>query len=420
MRELTSPVDAAWLHMDEPTNPMVVTAVLWFDEPLDVQRLEERLRERMIEPYPRFRQRVFEATSGLGAMWEDDPDFDLRYHLPRVRLPAPGGRAELEELVSAVMSEPLDHRRPLWRVFVVEGFGAGSALIAHVHHSLGDGFALANVLLSLGDQPVDYPQPGAHARGKRPRIALSVIPKAIGAAAKLLFAWPDPITPLKGPLGVRKRAAWSSTWKLEDVKQRAHELGVSINDLLMAALAGALARWMKRQGIEPKSVRAFVPVDLRKPGPIPKTLGNRFGLVYLKLPSDREEAQERVAIVHRRMERLKRSPEAAVAMGIIGLFGRIPAVLEGVFVDILGEKGSLVATNLPGPRQALTIAGARISGIRFWVPQAAHVALGISILSYAGGVGIGVAADVLRVPDPEALVGDFAAEMRELGLPDPS
>lgn len=422
MREATAAIDAVWLHMDEPTNPMVVTAVLWFDTPVDPERFARLIQDQMIAKYPRFSQRVLEPTSGLGALWEADPAFALDRHLLRVRLPAPGGREELEELVSDVMSEPLPHDRALWLLHLVEGYRGGSAVIARMHHALADGFALASVLLSLSDTPSEGSPPGVHAHLALPRTLAQraeAAPKAIAALGKLVFAPPDPLTPLKGPLGLRKRAAWSGTWSLQSVKDRAHALDCTVNDLLMAALSGALRRWLGRHGALPRAVRAFVPVDLRAPGPIPATLGNRFGLVYLKLPVSCRTPERRLAVTRRRMETLKRSPEALVAFGLLDLFGRIPEGLEGVLVDFMGAKGSLVATNLPGPRQPVSLAGVPISGMRFWVPQAGHMALGISILSYSGGIGIGVASDAGVIADPASIVDDFADELAAYGVDPP-
>lgn len=135
--------DAAWLHMDRPTNRMVINAVLWFDEPLDPEAIRSVLRERIVERFPSFRQRAVEHGALGGADWEDDPDFDLDLHLHHIALPAPGDRIALQELVGDLASTPLHRDKPLWDAYLVDGYGAGSALQLRMHHCIADGIALA-------------------------------------------------------------------------------------------------------------------------------------------------------------------------------------------------------------------------------------------------------------------------------------
>jgi WS/DGAT/MGAT family acyltransferase len=185
--------DAAWLHMDRATNPMVVNAVILFDEPLDWQRAKEVLRKRIVERFPRFRQRVLEPL-GRPA-FEDDPGFDIERHMHRLALPAPGDTAALQELVSDLITPPLDRTRPLWHVYLIEGFGEGCAVLFRIHHCIADGIALARVMLSLTDEEPDAgieltatPENG-HGRGRlgslvRPAAgALSATRRLAGAVA---------------------------------------------------------------------------------------------------------------------------------------------------------------------------------------------------------------------------------------------
>ena len=151
-----SGADAAWLQMDSPTNLMVVNAVLWFDEPLDWRRVEEQLPRRLVAEFPRFRQRVVESWLPLaGPWWEDDPVFDLGSHVRHSVLPAPGDQRALQEFVAREMAIPLDRSRPLWQLHLVDGYGPGCALVFRVHHCIGDGIALARVMLSLTDGDPD-------------------------------------------------------------------------------------------------------------------------------------------------------------------------------------------------------------------------------------------------------------------------
>src|SRR5664280_2014962 len=137
-RERMSAVDAAWLHMDRPTNLLVINAVSWFDEPLDWDLVAKLIQTRWVEPYRRFRQRVGEGLPLVGPQWEDDPRFALENHLHHVALPAPGGRAALQDFVGDMMSVPIDRTKPLWHMYLIDGYGQGCALLIRVHHAVAD------------------------------------------------------------------------------------------------------------------------------------------------------------------------------------------------------------------------------------------------------------------------------------------
>ncbi|RKH49451.1 WS/DGAT/MGAT family O-acyltransferase [Corallococcus llansteffanensis] len=452
--ERMASMDAAWLQMEEPANLMMITAVLWFDGPMDLERLRGVVRERLVERYPRFRQRV--VPRALGApRWEDAEDFDLDAHLSTLRVPATGGRAALEALVGDWLGVPLERSRPLWHLHLVKGAPQGDVLLARLHHCIADGIALARVLLSLTDAEGAEARGGAGdaarerepparlaaeslkaprwmrmARGARgalrkgvelvqePILAGDLVREgARGAAAlgKLLVQPPDPRSPLRRPLGTRKLAAWSEPVALARVKAVGQTLGGTVNDVLLTAVTGALRRYLSSLEASLEDVHAMVPVNLRPlDEPIPRELGNRFGLVVLKLPVHLEDPRRRLREVSKRMEALKRSPLAAVTHGALAVLGHTPVALERIAVDVLGSKASLVATNVPGPRQPVSLAGARLAGLTFWVPQAGQVGLGISLFSYAGQVTVGVASDAGCVPDPGAIVAAFQEELESL------
>ncbi|RKH34610.1 WS/DGAT/MGAT family O-acyltransferase [Corallococcus sicarius] len=453
-RERMASMDAAWLQMEEPANLMMITAVLWFDGPMDRERLREVVRERLVERYPRFRQRV--VPGALGAPhWEDATDFDLDAHLSTLRVPDTGGRVALEALVGDWLGVPLERGRPLWQLHLVKGSPAGDVLLARLHHCMADGIALARVLLSLTD-PVDPGprvgddeaergteppvRPAAEsltaprwmrlARGARsalrkgvemvqePILAGDLVregARGVAALGKLLVQPPDPRSPLRGPLGTRKLAAWSGPVSLARVKAVGQTLGGTVNDVLLTAVTGALRRYLSAIDAPLEDVHALVPVNLRPlDEAIPRELGNHFGVVFLRLPIHLEDPRRRLREVSKRMEALKRSPEAVVTHGALEVLGRTPIALERIIVDVMGAKASLVATNVPGPRQPVSLAGAHLAGLTFWVPQAGHVGLGISLFSYAGQVTVGVASDAERVPDPGAIVAAFQDELDAL------
>jgi WS/DGAT/MGAT family acyltransferase len=432
-----APADAAWLRMDRPTNLMVVNSVMWFDEPVDPIALRKVLQERLVDRFPRFRQRVVEDH---GVWWEDAEDFDLEDHLHPVELPAPSGRSQLEELVAGQLSEPLDRDRPLWDLYVITPYlDGGCALFFRMHHAIADGIALARVLLSLTDDPeaatVDVAPP-TEVRGLRPRlvvdelwheaIGLATHPGRVmdlaqavmadaGALAKLVLIPPDRQTALRGSAGLDKAVVWSDPIPLSRIKETGHRVGATVNDVILASVAGALRTHLVRRRSPVHDIRAIVPFNLRPlDKPLPADLGNKFGLVYLPLPLTAAKRSERLREMSRRMDAIKSSAEGLVAYGILELIGYAPAAIENLAIDIFASKGSGVMTNVPGPRTTVTLAGVPLRGTIGWVPTSGEIGLGVAIFSYAGEVTIGLVADRGLVPDVRSLLADIADELEQV------
>jgi NRPS condensation-like uncharacterized protein len=406
-----SPVDAAWLRMDHPTNLMMIVAVLMFESPLDRERLARLLQERFLT-IRRFRQRVSYRTGT--PCWEDDPDFDLAAHLAPIVLPEPADQAVLQAFVSTLMSTPLDAERPLWHMYLVENYGHGSALVVRIHHAIADGIALVQVLLSLTDTSPDAPITSPTANPPKPAL-LRQSWGLVTATARLLWLQPDARTRLKDPLGVPKQAAWSPPLPLQEVKQIGRRLGATVNDVLVTTVAGAIRRYLLSHDQEVATIemRAVIPVNLR---PLEQAwkLGNRFGIVFLPLPVRLAHLPERLAAVRRRMERLKGSMEALVSFGILGLIGMAPAWVRHKAIGRFSATASLVLTNVPGPQHRLFFASAPLAGLMFWVPRAGTIGTGLSIISYHDQVFVGIATDQGHVPDPDVLVAAFVEEFEAL------
>jgi diacylglycerol O-acyltransferase len=445
-REPLSAVDHAWLRMDEPSNLMIINGVLVLDGPVPFERIRDLLRRRLLA-IPRFRQCIAYHRGAPG--WEEDPDFDLDRHVLRLELPPPGDENVLRELVSGLMSEPLDPGRPLWSFHLLEGYkGQGCILMGRLHHCIGDGMALLLVLLSLTDpaagrEDLDSPitdlfreSPRGHgaarelaerlmpdgvrlmeqpAEGFRSMGALVTGVASAGAFARLLLRLPDPSTVFKGPLGIPKRVAWSEPIPVADVKEVGAALRGTVNDVLLSAMTGGLRRYLGRKGkrVDGVSFRAAMPVNLRSLDDM-ADLGNRFGLIFLSLPVGIADPVERLAELHRRSAALKRSAEPIVVYAILKLLGRVPLAVQRLVVGIFASKTTAVMTNVPGPREPLALAGRPIREIFFWVPQSGRVGLGISIFSYAGHVRLGLASDTGLIPDPELIVEGFHEEFEEL------
>jgi diacylglycerol O-acyltransferase len=450
-----SSVDTAWLRMDRPTNLMMICSVMMFADRLDLEDVKEVVRTRCL-CFHRFRQRVVESVGGVH--WETDPNFALDWHVRRIALPGGGGNAELQEVVSDLISTPLDPTKPMWQYHLIDNVDGGSAVVLRIHHCYGDGFALTHVMAAMTDSDPAKPHPPAEDigefDGKRSawEHMLGSVTETVGDAVRLALSavetgrdWaanpshaldyakqgvdlaleaafianmrPDSHTRFKGTLGVMKRVAWGAPLPLFEVKALSEALGCSVNDVLLACVTGALRSYLLDQGdpVGGLEVRALVPVNLRPPGPITE-LGNHFGMVFLSLPIDVEHPMERVFELHRRMNELKHSQQPLLAIGILAGMGIAPKGVREKILETLAANASAVMTNVPGPQQPLYFAGKRITRQMFWNPQSGGIGMAVSILSYAGKIDFGVVTDVKRVPDPAAIVKRFTEEFETLLL----
>jgi len=455
-----SSVDAAWYGMEDPTNLMMVSGIMTFDRPISLARFQEVIERRWLT-FDRFRQRVVRPRNPLKSpYWEEDPHFEMNAHVQRVGLPSPGDQTALQEMASVLMSIPLDYSKPLWQFHLIENYGEGCAIMGRLHHCLADGMALMFVLLSMTDMQRDAPLPepqlpdveavrGGYLSGSAGRLArqaksavktahnltnrlmdesraifdnpahaLELVKQGAELSlttGRIVLRPPDRKTIFRGDLGVLKKAAWSRPLPLNDIKAIKNVTGGTVNDVLITAMIGGLRRYMllRHEEVDGVDFRATVPVNLRTPEEMGE-LGNKFGLVYLKLPVYIEDVQERLQEVSQRMTALKNSSEAAVALGILSGIGLTPADVQQQLVNMFGAKATAVMTNVPGPPMPLYLAGGKITSIMFWVPQAGRVGLGISFMSYAGQVWLGVATDAGLVPDPDQIIEGFYAEYEAL------
>lgn len=435
-----SPIDACWYHLDRRGQNVDVGALLFFEESLSFEALGELVVKNLL-PRRQFRQRVVEGMLGLGGpAWQDDPHFRLDAHLHHLAVPDPGDDEALAELVGDLMSTPLNLERPLWHLYLLDRGSHGSAIMARIHHCIGDGFALGRLLFSLGTSkdgvrpstppPADEDDDGDE-QGLLERLgdllfhpdeALETaqlaarVARSLGHLVMLPF---EPATRLKGPLSFVRRAGWSDHIELERVKALGRRFDATVNDVLMTALTGALRTYLIGAGeaVEGLNLRAIMPVNLRKARfleEMPDELGNHFGLVFLDLPVDRIDPQERLIALKSEIDRLKASPEAFIVFEILQALGHTPAFFEHLVEDIFLKKASLVATNVPGPREPLYFAGRRMKDALFWAPHPGHLGLGLSIFSYAGRIRIGIRSDADVVTDPGRLASYFYDEFERL------
>jgi WS/DGAT/MGAT family acyltransferase len=447
--------DVAWLHMDRPTNLMVNNVVLWFDTPVDWERFTKICRERLVGRFPRFSQRVAESRVPWRPVgWEDDPRFDLEHHLHRLPLPAPGDHAALMELVANLMATPLDHDKPLWDMYLVDGYGPGCAIVFRAHHCIADGIALAGVTMSLTeDAPDAGVAPAALAQrhragplhavgvpiaaaasgvrhaaevvvreglqvGAQPRQPSSVTRPSKDRTRRLtrfLHTRSDADTLLKGELGIAQRVAASRPIRLADVTRTGHATGTTVNDVVLSAVTGALRSYLLERGSPVTELGARVPFNLRSlTEPLAPDLGNKFGPVPVMLPVGLDDPQARLAEVHRRMAEIKDSHKGARSYGLLRVIGMAPPKIAHVITDVGTAKATSLITNVPGPQRPVALAGTPVRGIIVWAPRPGSMSMSVTIFSYNGEIIVGLAADAGLIPDAERILAGMEDELAEL------
>jgi WS/DGAT/MGAT family acyltransferase len=415
-----------WLQ-DTATNLMVINAIFTTDR-MDLETFRETFRQRVIEAgggnrFARFRQRIVCAQGT--AHWEEDPEFDLAHHIFPAHDPSPHTTAELQAYVGAEASRPLPNDRPRWQFQVADNFeNDATAFIVRIHHSIADGVSLLSVIFSLmeemtAEQEAAPPKGGIRPAAGAPRRgvlkALAIPLAAPGILLKRLLWIPDRHA-LHGPtISGRKQVAWTAPLDLAVVKRAKNMLDATVNDVLMAMVSGALSTYVERHtGQLLRRLRISMPVNVR-PANEPLTLENRFAAVPLELPAGIASIEERVRAVKATMDDLKRSVVPIVVYGIQrALLTVLPQPVSRGLIDFLANKCTAVVTNVPGPQREISLAGRRVRSMMFWVPQRADIGVGISILSFAGKLQVGVVTDAVLVPDPQDLVRVFEEQFEAL------
>ena len=248
-----------------------------------------------------------------------------------------------------------------------------------------------------------------------------VLFQVLSDSAALALMPDDSKTRLKGKPGGTKKVAWCPPIPLEEVKAVGKALNCSINDVLLSCVAGALGEYLKSLGddVKGQEIRAMVPVNLRpphQPHDQAHTLGNRFGLVPLVLPIGVDNPVERVYEVRRRMAALKGSYQPLLAFSLLAVAGLLIKPAQDVMLNLFAKKTTAVMTNVPGPRDKLKFCGSTLEQSMFWVPQSGDVGLGVSILSYGGGVQFGVITDSVLCPEPQRIIDEFLPEFARLSI----
>jgi diacylglycerol O-acyltransferase / wax synthase len=426
-----SGIDSAWLQLERPDNSVVVHGALWCDGALDVAALRDRVREQWLPHYPGLSQRPVWRRGRLGPVsWRPAPP-DLELHVREEKLEGDDDTALATALGEALSSSlPVD--RPWWRLTVFRGGDGTSVLHVALHHGLGDGVAMNHLFHVLADGEPDPATPAAyasppeelrgpgdiralgHAARERRRVlgpqireALSGRPgelrrtmrAVVRGAALLARPTRDSPTLLQETIGTRKAVRWTASLDLDAVRAAGKRDGGSVNDVLCAAVAGTLREFLGTDDGAAPRLRAVIPTNLRPMDrPVSVELGNEVGLALPSLPVDEPDPARRVARMHQTMAAVKRTDQALVTFGGIAAGGLAPPRWTQALVARYAGTSSVVISNVPGPVAELSLTGRPVTGMLFWVPCTGRLALGVSILSYAGQLRLGIAGDA-RVLD---------------------
>lgn len=442
-------VDQMMWDINDPTSLNTITGMMTFKEKVDPNELKRILNER-ITMFDRFCEKIVEKDGK--AVWHRDEEFDLHCHFHHTALPEPGDYATLQSEISHLMSIPLDYSKPLWKANLIDNYMGGSVIVFRLHHAIGDGISLIKVVFSLtagsAEDSLTLPPAEKHKPEESSQIAgnlqkslhygeslyhqaqtLLKDPESLKhnlketwdsalEMGKLFFGKSVAGTSIiyKGQMSVRKKPSWTAIpIDVPVIKAIGRKYHVTINDVLLAMMSGALRYHQQLRGIEPEDVlRVVCPVNLRRPDEEIK-VENKIGFISLDLPIHLQDAVDRIQFIKEKTAMLKKSFEPVVLYNLLNVLADlIPKPVEKIFTKHIGTKVGAVVTNVPGPKRAIFLAGKEVNDMMFWVPQTSTLGMGVSLLSYNEKAYLGVVTDPNIVDDPDHIIEGFYKEYEGL------
>lgn len=461
-KEHLSGADNSWRRLGKIDNLTSITGVLVFDGQLTYEELCDQLERRLLR-FDRFTEAIGGRKRTIRRpFWEEMDEFNIDTHVHELNLAEPRKRKQLQNFVGTLMSRPLDERRPLWEMYLLQEYEGGSAVVARLNHSMADGFALMYVLFGLADDPnaIEFPigglstpdlpeeereesaTPPSTNGGTRAGASqtdgdsresddsresgdsggsgllggLKLAGNVLKTAGGLLLMDDEPQTSLHDAIGTKKTAAWTDNMDLGPVKDIGEVHDATINTVLLGATAGVFRRTLESRGedTEDLELRCTVPVNLKPMDRRDESLGNYFGLAFVPIPVHAEELDERIRIIRESSSREKLGVQAYIMYQVLNLGGYLPEPLFNLGSTMFQHNATAVVSNVPGPKNTISIAGHEVERIMFWNPQAVDQGLSVSIFTYDGGVRVGVSGDAKIIPDPEQLTDAFEEEIAAL------
>ncbi|MEC3977124.1 WS/DGAT/MGAT family O-acyltransferase [Amycolatopsis sp. H20-H5] len=430
-----SGLDASFLYLETSSQLLHVCGLITLDGTTvpggyGFERLKRTLAER-VRLIPAFRRKLHNPRWNLGhPVWVEDEEFDLDHHVHRVGLPAPGGRAELAGFCAHVAGQQLDRARPLWQLYVIEGLANGEvAVFLKMHHASVDGVSGASLITYLSGLSPDAPPPeiGGDVRhngdvparldllrssvtsfAKRPlELAklvpdlVELVPRWVGKALRgkgMPVPFTAPRTSLNGTITSHRSVAYAQL-ELDDVKTVKNAFGVTVNDVVLALVSGALRRFLSERGELPEDpLVATVPVSVHER--TERDHGsNKVSAFFASLPTHLADPAARVFMLAE-SNRLSKDHHYDIDADMLQDWAQFSgATAFGLAVRAysalrLAEKHpvvhNLVVSNVPGPPMPLYLLGARITGLYPLGPVFHGAGLNVTVLSNAGKVDVGL------------------------------
>jgi WS/DGAT/MGAT family acyltransferase len=448
-------IDASFLAQEGANSHMHIGGLVLCEGPApQYEEMLDHIRSRL-HLVPRYRQKLTQPPLETGRpLWIDDPSFNLEYHVRQTALPAPGTEEQLLRLVGRLMSQQLDRSKPLWEMWIVEGFdGGGFAVISKTHHALIDGISgvdLATVMFDLTPVPADVPHPDepwqAHPEPSgaelvaggavglarsvvggafrvagalaRPQAALHAVSEAAEGVGEVVWAGlnPAPPTPLNVAIGPHRRYA-VVRHRLEDFKFVKNTFGGTVNDVVLAVVSGALRSFLHSRGVrtEGLELRALVPVSTRSSTET-NTLGNRIAAMRGPLPVYIADPVARLRAVKASMDGLKESKQAVGAEVLAGVQSFAPPTIlaQASRLNFSTRLFNLIVTNVPGPQLPLYVRGREMRDVFPVAFLPKNHGLAIAIMSYNGQMNFGLLGDYDALPDLDVIAEGIEASLSEL------
>jgi WS/DGAT/MGAT family acyltransferase len=450
-----SAIDASFLHQEKPNSHMHVGGVSIFNgPPPPYEAFADSMRSRL-HLVPRYRQKLAHPPLESGRpLWVDDPNFNLEYHVRHTALPAPGDEPQLMRLTARIFSQRLDRSKPLWEMWLIEGLTDNRfALIAKTHHALVDGISgvdIAQVLFDLSPEPAAIDAPGdawqpapepssaqlaaAGLKGlvrasvglatqavfaaSRPNTALEKAREAAEGIGEIVWAGlnPAPETPFNVEIGPHRRFSVVRS-SLAEYKEVKNAFGCTLNDVVLAVVAGALGDFLRARGIrtEGLELRALVPVSIRPKDQL-NQLGNQLAAMRAALPVYVKDPVTRVKLVKQAMDGLKESKQAVGAATLAAVNSLAPPTIlaQASRLNFSTRLFNLLVTNIPGPQLPLYLLGRQLNDLFpvAFLPE--NHALAIAIMSYNGGLDYGLLGDYDAMPDIDLVADGIEASLAVL------